>query len=377
MPRPLPESYLAQIVAAVENCPEGAKFLDIAASLNPVPPLRNVERWLAALVRQGRIVRVGRTRSARFKPPTAVTTEVPYFASPEGEAIWRLVRQPLAERPPADYRRVVLEWYRPNETYYLPADFRAQYNQVRHDTWRQKPGFDQALAYLVSTILLLEDGFDPAAGTARSWRGGGRVPLPMLDYPEIVKWLAEPERPAARADAQLLWNVRTVFTDLVDRGPAVVNTPGWLSEMYQQVTARLGGGAATLGPQRGPAAHSTALLRTSSLQLSSSGYSPPADPWMIESCFKQVFQMSAAITDPVERSFFLLTHLLYLQPFGMFNATMALLTMNVPLLGAGLPPICYHAVLPDDLLAAVRGIWELNRTELLRDATTHGCWISD
>ncbi len=47
---------------------------------------------------------------------------------------------------------------------------------------------------------------------------------------------------------------------------------------------------------------------------------------------------------------------------------MALLTMNVPLLSAGLPPVTFAGVAASDLLAGIRGVWELGRTDLLADA---------
>ena len=47
---------------------------------------------------------------------------------------------------------------------------------------------------------------------------------------------------------------------------------------------------------------------------------------------------------------------------------MALLTMNVPLIGAGLPPVTCASVPLTDLLAGIGAVRELNRTELLRDA---------
>ena len=110
------------------------------------------------------------------------------------------------------------------------------------------------------------------------------------------------------------------------------------------------------------------LLRASPLSLAATVYEPPADRWFIETCFEDVLRVSVAIKDPVERAFFLLAHLLYLLPFERCNATMALLAMNVPLIAAGLRPVTFAGVQPSDLLAGIRAVWELNRTELLRDA---------
>ena len=117
---------MSAIVAVTSNWPEGATFLEIAASLNPPPPLRNVQRWLNQLVAQKRLVRTGITRAARYKPAAPVQPEPLLFGSPTGRAIHQLVTQPLVERAPADYRRVALERYRPNETCYLPTEVRAR-----------------------------------------------------------------------------------------------------------------------------------------------------------------------------------------------------------------------------------------------------------
>lgn len=51
----------------------------------------------------------------------------------------------------------------------------------------------------------------------------------------------------------------------------------------------------------------------------------------------------------------------------MLNASMACLAVNIPLLRAGLPPLIFAAIRGADLLDRLRGVWELNRTELFRD----------
>ena len=112
------------------------------------------------------------------------------------------------------------------------------------------------------------------------------------------------------------------------------------------------------------------MLRTVPLELPSTVYRPPSDAWLIQRCFDDVLKLSAAIVDPVEQAFFLLTHLVYLLPFKTLNATMTLLIANVPLLASGLPPVTFTAVQPSDLMAGIRGVWELGRIELLREVFT-------
>lgn len=114
--------------------------------------------------------------------------------------------------------------------------------------------------------------------------------------------------------------------------------------------------------------HGLDVSRAEPLTIPATVYGLPADPWVIKTYFESVLRLSNAIADPVERAFFVLTHPLYLLPFEQCNATLALLTMNVPLIAAGLRPITFAAVPPDRVLAGLRAGWELNRTELLRDA---------
>lgn len=126
MPRPIPGSRLETIIAAVEKQPQGATLLDVAFALMPPPPLRNVQRWLNALVRNGRLVREGSTKGARYQLPSRVGKEPALSASADGAAIQQLVNQPIDVRAAADYRRISLESYSPNRTSYVPADVRAR-----------------------------------------------------------------------------------------------------------------------------------------------------------------------------------------------------------------------------------------------------------
>ena len=67
MAKPIPAHRAEAIVVAVGKMPEGATFIDVAASLNPIAPMRNVQRWLSVLVRQKRLVRVGKSIATRYK----------------------------------------------------------------------------------------------------------------------------------------------------------------------------------------------------------------------------------------------------------------------------------------------------------------------
>ncbi len=388
MPRPIPADRVAAIRAEVGKYPAGATLVEVAVGLSPIPRVRNLQRWVSAMVRDHGLIRVGKTTSLRYKLPPSEAVEALSFRPPKAAlGIQILLSQPLAERAPADYRRVILDRYRPNDTYYLPADLRARIAATRDGgAWRQKPAFDAALTSLAARCLWLEGAMEPsrAEQALAALRRRGAVPSWLtqpLTEAEVTAWLSQPEHPGARREAQLLWGVRAGFAALVNAGPAVSVTSALLAQVYQQVTAQLDDSSSAVrlpsSALSRPSASVTAQpLRRAVLTLPDTTYCPPSDPNVIDPCFEQVLRVAAAITDPVERAFFLLVHLLYLLPFGTLNATMALLTMNVPLLTAGLPPITFAGVAPTDLLAGIRGVWELGRSDLLADAFGAGLRVT-
>jgi hypothetical protein len=75
MPRPIPADRVAAIEAEVQKCPAGATDIDVAVGLSPTPKVRNVQRWLSAMVREHRLVRVGNTKGPRYKLPLEVPSK--------------------------------------------------------------------------------------------------------------------------------------------------------------------------------------------------------------------------------------------------------------------------------------------------------------
>ena len=68
-----------------------------------------------------------------------------------------------------------------------------------------------------------------------------------------------------------------------------------------------------------------------------------------------------------EQAFFVLAQLPYLQPFLDVNKRVSRLAANIPLLKSKLAPLSFDRVRRKSYTEAVLGVYELNRTELLRD----------
>jgi hypothetical protein len=330
-----------------------------------------LKRWLTALVREKKLVRVGRSSATRYRlPAVAVSSKGPAADRSVTQAVHTLVTMPLLERLPAEYRRAMLDNYRPNETYCLCENAVAGVlEKVAVKGWREKGGLDRVAAELAASTVALEDALDPST---LSTPGVRRTASPTAA--ELMGWVTQRPSAAERPDIQLTWNIRTVLDDLVNRKPSPPVSAALLADMYAKVSARVLGRTASGRSGRVedvapvPTAPSTRPpIRTLSLALPGTVYDPLSNRRHIQPCFDQTLQLASAITDPLEQSFFLVTHLLYLLPFPALNATMSLLAMNVPLVSNGLSPLTLSNVPTPDLLTALRGVWEFGRPELLAE----------
>ena len=96
-------------------------------------------------------------------------------------------------------------------------------------------------------------------------------------------------------------------------------------------------------------------------------------PPLIEECFEQILDTASAIADPFEQSFFVLVQLPYLQPFDDVNKRVSRLAANIPLLKWNLSPLSFIDVPQDIYTEGLLGVYELNRTQLLRDVFLLAC----
>lgn len=69
MPKAIPQSELETIHGIVKQLPAGASFEDIRHQLNIESPQRTLQRRLALLVEQGRLVLEERGRGSRYRLP--------------------------------------------------------------------------------------------------------------------------------------------------------------------------------------------------------------------------------------------------------------------------------------------------------------------
>ena len=265
--------------------------------------------------------------------------------SNEGQVIQDYVNQPLYLRQRVSYQKNFLESYFPNHTYYLPASAREQlhYLGCTSDTSRPagtfaKDIFNRLLIDLSwassqlegNTYSRLDTGKLIAYGQAAKGKHHSETQM-ILNHKEAIEYLVY-------SDQDIGLNKKTI-----------VDLHTLLSEMLLQSPAQCG------------------VVRSFDVAIRGSVYAPQSMKFILEELLEQVLKTAIAIADPFEQSFFLMTHLSYLQPFGDVNKRVSRLAANIPLIQHNLSPLSFVDVPEKNYIEGLLGVYELNRTELLRD----------
>ena len=341
------------VLKAVAQSAAGANIEQIEAQLPQPPTRRTLQRWLNALVGQGRLRKEGQARSTRYLLPVQAAPEAAAAApgdvffplSDEARAIDIAVRQPVQHRTPVGYRRSFLDSYRPNTTFYLPAALRAELQALGQVAAHNEPAGTYARS--IANRLLID----------LSWNSS-RLEGNTYSLLETERLLSAGDAAEGKGalEAQMILNHKAAIEFLMDCTPDMGFNRYTLLNLH-----------ALLSDNLLPDPTASGRLRTVAVGIGQAVFLPLEGPQLIAECFAQVLDTAAAIQDPLEQAFFAMVHLPYLQPFEDVNKRVSRLAANIPLIQHNLCPLSFVDVPPAAYISAMLGVYELNRIELLRD----------
>ncbi len=364
MAKRIPEQELEAIVAVVAAHPEGIVSRDIRRELAEETALRTLQYRLRRLIGEGRLASEGKGRWTRYLPPAAnagreaeapgVSTadsagDVPL--SRQAAEIQRLVRGPLRGRTPVGYRREFLDSYRPNDTGYLSARERAHLRRVGAPSSGEQPAGTYAKRILQRLLIELSWNSSRLEGNTYS----------LLDTRRLIHF-GEVAAGKGRLEAQMLLNHKDAIAFLVDSAGEVGFNRHTMLNLHALLANNLLADPEAAGS-----------LRRIAVGVEKSAFHPLETPQLIEECFDQLLATAAAIEDPFEQALFVMAQLPYLQPFDDVNKRVSRLAANMPLIKANLMPLSFAEVPARTYTDAMLGVYELNRTELLRDVFIWAC----
>jgi len=362
MPKHIPEQELEAILAIVAAHPEGAQAATIHEGLDVKVPPRMLQRRLALLIEQNRLVAEGRGRGRRYRLPPgeaaigsrngkrAITGEASQAevyppVSLEGAAIKQAVRERIQNRQPVGYNRAFLDAYRPNDTFYLPAQTRQRLLEMGRSPDGQRPAGTYARRIYSRLLIDLSWNSSRLEGNTYS----------LLETERLLE-LGESAEGKDALDAQMILNHKAAIELLVEQADEVGFNRYTILNLHALLSENLLADPGACG-----------RLRTIPVDIHGTVFHPLEVPQLIEEAFQQALDTAAAIHDPFEQAFFVMVHLPYLQPFEDVNKRVSRLAANIPLIRGNLSPLSFVDVPERAYVDGILGVYEINQVELLRD----------
>ena len=359
MPKRISQTELDVVAQAVARLPEGGSVEAIGAAPDIKLPRRTLQRRLALLVEQQRLMVEGRGRGSRYRitsqnvqPPTGRLGLVGYApqveayvpVSTDSESIKQAVRAPIHTRTPVGYNREFLDGYRPNETYYLPPETRQRLPALGRSPDSERPAGTYARQVFDRLLIDLSWNSSRLEGNTYS----------LLETERLLELGESAEGKDAR-EAQMILNHKAAIELLVEQADEVGFNRYTLLNLHALLSDNL------------LDARASGRLRTIAVGIDGTVYQPLEVPQLIEECFQQILDTAAAIRDPFEQAFFAMVQLPYLQPFEDVNKRVSRLAANLPFIRHNLCPLSFVDVPERAYVDGILGVYELNRVELLRD----------
>lgn len=300
---------------------------------------RSVRRWIQALIKDNLIEKSGQKRSTRYQL-RANSSHLKF--STAGNAAMHHAAKPLYERDPVAYHSDWLSAYIPNQTYYLPIEKR---NQLRSAGARES-GIAGTFAHQIYNRLLIDLSYNSSRLEGNTYS--------LLD---TEKLLLKNLQKSGTLDEEriMIINHKDAIRYLVDKAPQLRIEPHTIYTLHYL----LSDGLIDVGY--------AGRLRDHSVRISGSTYIPLDNPIHLDSRLTQLCEMALKINDPIEQSFFLLTHISYLQAFSDVNKRTARLSANIPFIIHNFAPLSFNDIEKDDYALAMIAIYEKNDTSALAD----------
>ncbi|MCX7255238.1 MAG: Fic family protein [Polaromonas sp.] len=325
---------------------------DIATQIGEKRP--TVNRYLAALVASGALLRLGSGRATRYAiaapstdtAPTADTAPPVSSVSPVSETAlsplpWSAaalelraqLQAPIGTRTPVSYRRQFVDDYIPNQSSLLPANL-ADTLLASGRAQGQQPASTYARKVLEQLLIDLSWQSSRLEGNRKS----------LLDTQALF---AKGRSADDDMDAAMLLNHKDAIEFMVDAVPEY----GITAPVVRNIQALL-----MQGLLDNPDA--VGAIRHTVVHITDSVYLPTQAPMLLEEMLGLVIDKARQVKNPVEAAFFLWVHIAYLQPFEDGNKRTSRLCANLPLMLSNCAPLSFLDVEPHDYALAVTGVYE-------------------
>ena len=304
-----------------------------------------VNRYLAALVQDGAILKLGAGPATRYQTARPVMPDATLAVSAKASATlsppWSAkalelraqLQAPIASRTPVTYQRDFVDSYEPNRSSLLPVAL-ADALFAAGRTPGQQPASTYARRVLEQLLIDLSWHSSRLEGNPKSW----------LDTQNLF---ARGRTAGDDPHACMLLNHKEAIEFMVDAVPEYGITTAVVCNIQSLLMQALLDNPDTLG-----------AIRHTVVNITDSVYLPTQVPDLLQEMLGLIIERARQIKNPVEAAFFLWVNIAYLQPFEDGNKRTSRLSANLPLMLSNCAPLSFLDVDPADYAVAVMGVYE-------------------
>lgn len=350
------EKQLEEILKVLGHNPGGLDRCAISDKLSFSLNTRTLQRRLAHLLKTGVIGKEGGRRSstyfifaagAKAETPEHSGSQAVFSEDSQG-AIKRLQR-PVYLRARVTYKRLFLEEYIPNKTFYIPVEKRKALARAGRRA-------DEKLAagsYVrqICQKLLVDLSYNSSRLEGNNYS--------KLDTQKLIEQGIGAEGRIYEETVMII-NHKKAILFLIENARDVQLAPLTIFNLHNLLSQDL---------LRNP--RSCGSIRKVDVDIGKSAYKPLNNPRQLAKIFELILFKARKIEDPFEQSFFVLIHLSYLQAFEDVNKRTARLSCNIPFIKENLCPLSFTEVSRGDCSAALLTIYEQNDIRPMLDLY---CW---
>jgi Fic family protein len=370
-PNSLILNELRQIISQSGSAGVGMATLEQALMARGQPmPRRTILRKLGDLMAVGAVQSSGKQRGVIYRavplaqpwpsiqppihevrepePSSLVNTPMQVPLSAQGLEIRDHIRQPLPQRASVGYQRSLVDQYIPKQTAYLSAQQRARlWEQGRTALAGQAEQPAGTYARQIFDRLLVDLSWASSRLEGNTYT--------QLDTQNLIEF-GQTAQGKDTLETQMVLNHKAAIEMLIDNADDIGFNRFTILNLHAILSDNLIADPLASG-----------RLRRREVRISGTSYTPLAVPQQLQDGFDVVLNKAAQITDPFEQAFFAMVHLPYLQAFEDVNKRVSRLAANIPLLQHNLCPLSFVDVPVQAYIEGLLGVYELQRTELLRD----------
>lgn len=322
----------------------GASLEEVLLGFTPPISRRSLQRWLSVLLKEKRLMAIGKARARRYVIPTGVIVSSPIPLSQESELIQLEVSQPIQARRSVEYRRGFLDEYQPNRTFYLDERIRIKLFQIGDADGNYPAG---TYARQIFQRLLIDLSWNSSRLEGNTYS--------LLETERLLEFGKAAEGKNLK-DTQMILNHKAAIEFLIGSAEEIGINRYTILNLHTLLSDNLM-----------PDPEASGRLRSIPVGIAKSVYRPIAIPQLISECFDLLLAKANEIEDPFEQAFFLMVHVPYLQAFDDVNKRTSRLAANIPLIKKNLCPLSFIDVPEKTYINGLLAIYELNRVDLLRD----------